>query len=182
MRITKSIKIISILVLSLIFFGCAHALEPSGKSSEALTDANIAAIVVGANKIDISAGKIALDRSGDKRVREFAQRMVTDHQSVLDSAVKLVTRLGVTPQNNELVYSLSKQSVEHEARLKSMRGREFNKLYIDHEIAYHEAVIGVIKKQLIPGANNQELKEMLVSVLPAFDAHLAHCKGIQASL
>ena len=167
---------------AIAFIGCAHAMESSNSSNNSLTDANIAAIVVGANKIDISAGKIALDRSRNNQVREFAQRMVTDHQSVLDSAVKLVTRLGVTPQNNDLVHALAKQSAEHETKLKSLTGKEFDRLYIDHEVAYHEAVIEVVKTQLIPGANNQDLKDTLVSVLPAFDAHLAHCKNIQASL
>ena len=128
------------------------------------------------------AGKIALNRSDNQKVKEFAQRMVTDHKSVLDSAVKLVTRLGVTPQNNELVSLLAKQSTDHEAKLRKLSGREFNKLYIDHEIAYHEAVIGVVNSQLIPGAINQELKNVLISVLPAFDAHLAHCKSVQSSL
>ena len=108
--------------------------------------------------------------------------MVIDHQSVLDVAVKLVTRLEVTPENNDLVHALAKQSIEHEAKLKSLTGKEFDRLYINHEAAYHEAVISVIKTQLIPGTNNQELKDTLVSVLPAFDAHLAHCKKIQASL
>jgi putative membrane protein len=169
-------------LIAVAFIGCAHAMDHENNSNAKITDANIAAIVVGANKIDISAGKIALDRSGNNKVREFAQRMVTDHQSVLDSAVKLVTRLGVTPQNNDLVYTLAKQSTDHEAQLNKLQGNDFDKLYIDHEVAYHEAVIGVIKTQLIPGANNHELKDMLVSVLPAFDAHLAHCKGIQASL
>ena len=180
-NITVSRKVFFI-VLSLVFIGCAHAQETSKKPGSNLTDANIAAIVVGANKIDISAGKIALNRSDNQKVKEFAQRMVTDHQSVLDSAVKLVTRLGVTPQNNELVSSLAKQSAKHEAELRKLSGREFNKLYIDHEIGYHEAVIGVVNDQLIPSANNQELKDMLVSVLPAFDAHLAHCKSVRSSL
>ena len=175
-------KKVGLLVMGVVVIGCSGQALSSDNSSDQLTDANIAAIVVGANKIDISAGNIALDRSADSKVREFAQRMVTDHQSVLDAAVKLVTRLGVTPQNNDLVYSLSKQSAEHEARLKSLTGNEFDKVYIDHEVVYHEAVIGVIKNQLIPGSSNQELKDMLTSVLPAFDAHLAHCKNIQASL
>jgi putative membrane protein len=180
---TKNIfKKIGFLMMSVGFIGCAHASDSSSNSSDKLTDANIAAIVVGANKIDISAGKIALDRSEDKRVRGFAQRMVTDHQGVLNAAVELVTRLGVTPENNDLVFALSKQSAEHEAKLKSLTGKEFDKLYIDHEVAYHEAVIGVIKTQLIPGSSNQELKDMLTSVLPAFDAHLSHCKNIQAGL
>ena len=170
-------------VMSVAVIGCSgQAMKSSNNSSETLTDANIAAIVVGANKIDISAGNIALDRSSDPQVREFAQRMVTDHQAVLDSAVELVTRLGVTPKNNDLVYTLSKQSTEHEAKLKSLTGKEFDKLYIDHEVAYHEAVIDVVKTQLIPGADNQELKDTLTSVLPAFDAHLAHSKKVQASL
>jgi putative membrane protein len=173
---------ICFVVLSLVFIGCTHAQEASNKPGSNLTDANIAAIVVEANKIDISAGKIALNRSDNQRVKEFAQRMVTDHKSVLDSAVKLVTRLGVTPQNNELVSLLAKQSTDHEAKLRKLSGREFNKLYIDHEIAYHEAVIGVVNSQLIPGAINQELKNVLISVLPAFDAHLAHCKSVQSSL
>lgn len=167
---------------SIALIGCAHAMESSEHSKNELTDANIAAIVVGANKIDISAGKIALDRSRNTQVREFAQRMITDHQSVLDAAVKLVTRLKVIPENNDLVYALGKQSVEHEEKLKSLRGKEFDRLYIDHEVAYHEAVVGVVKTQLIPGASNQELKDTLVSVLPAFEAHLAHCKNIQVNL
>ncbi|MBT3921113.1 MAG: DUF4142 domain-containing protein [Nitrospina sp.] len=178
----KFFKKVGIFVMSFAFIGCAHASESSNNSSQKLTDANISAIVVGANKIDISAGKIALDRSDNQQVREFAQRMVTDHQSVLDSAVKLVTRLGVTPRNNDLVHTLVKQSTEHEARLKNLTGKEFDKVYISHEAAYHETVIDVIKTQLIPDADNQELKDLLVSVLPAFDAHLAHCKNIQASI
>ena len=175
-------KKMTFVLAAVAFVGCAHAIESSNNSNKKLTDANIAAIVVGANKIDISAGKIALDRSRNTEVRKFAQRMVTDHQSVLDSAVKLVTRLGVTPQNNDLVHALANQSAEHEAKLKSLTGENFDRLYIDHEVAYHEAVIGVVRNQLIPGANNQELKDTLVSVLPAFDAHLAHCKKIQANL
>jgi putative membrane protein len=183
MKLLNYFKSVGFFVMSIAFIGCGgQAMKASQNPDDNLTDANIAAIVVGANKIDISAGKIALDRSTDPKVREFAQRMVTDHQAVLDSAVELVTRLGVTPQNNELVYALSKQSAEHEAKLKNLTGKEFDRLYIDHEVAYHEAVIGVVKTQLIPGAHNQELKDVLTSVLPAFDAHLAHSKNVQASL
>lgn len=146
-----------------------------------LSDANIAAIVVGANNIDISAGRIALKRSQNPKVRKFAQTMIDDHTSVLNAAVALVTRLGVTPVNNDLVTMLDEQSKRHEAVLNSLTGTEFDKAYIDHEVAYHETVITVIESQLIPGANNQELKDTLVSVLPAFKAHLKHCQMIQAS-
>ena len=170
----------ALVLMSFTLFACAHSGDPAAESTSQLTDANIAAIVVGANKIDISAGQIALNRAADPEVKKFAQRMVTDHQSVLDAAVKLATRLNVTPVNNDLVHTLAKQAAEHEAELGTLSGKAFDKAYIDHEVAYHEAVIGVVKSQLIPGAENQELKDMLVSVLPAFDAHLAHSKKVQS--
>ncbi len=164
-----------------LFTGCATA--GSGKNeADELTDANIAAIVVGANKIDISAGEIALQRSENTEIRQFAQLMVNDHNAVLDSAVELVTKLGVTPIDNDLVATLTEQSLQHEQRLHSLSGIEFDKAYIDHEVSYHEAVIGVLEEQLIPAADNQQLKKTLISVVPAFKAHLEHSKKVQAQL
>ena len=163
-----------------LLVGCANANKI--QQPEIITDANIAAIVVGANNIDISAGKIALVRSENTLVKNFAERMITDHTAVLNSAVALVTKLGVTPVNNGLVATLAEQSSNHEANLRTLSGNAFDKNYIDHEVAYHKAVIGVIENQLIPAAQNQELKALLVSVIPAFKAHLAHCQMIQTQI
>ena len=68
------------------------------------------------------------------------------------------------------------------ATLKSLTGAAFDKAYIDHEVAYHQAVLDALDKTLIPGASNAELKALLVKVRPAFVAHLEHAKTIQASL
>ncbi len=165
-----------------LLVGCTNAYSNKSQQPEILTDANIAAIVVGANNIDISAGKIALQRSQNTAIKKFAERMVTDHTAVLNSAVALVTKLGVTPVNNDLVATLSKQSSDHEAVLSTLSGNVFDKSYIDHEVAYHEAVIGVIENQLIPSAQNKELKDMLISVVPAFNAHLEHSQMIQKQI
>lgn len=183
-RYSKS-KVKSFIFLPLCVFimaGCTEKAPMATAENKGLTDANIAAIVVGANNIDISAGKIALKRSKNAKVKDFAQRMITDHTAVLNSAVKLVTKLGVTPVNNDLVAALAKQSQDHEKNLRTLSGKAFDKSYIDHEVAYHEAVIGVIEDQLIPSAQNAELKALLVSVMPAFRAHLKHSQMIQAAL
>src|SRR3954466_14535490 len=47
------------------------------------SDAQIAAIVVAANQVDIDAGKLAESKSTSSQVKAFAQRMVTDHSGVL---------------------------------------------------------------------------------------------------
>lgn len=165
-----------------LLVGCTNAYSDKSEQTDVLTDANIAAIVVSANNIDISAAKIALERSNNTEVKKFAETMITDHTAVLNSAVALVTRLGVTPVNNELVATLAEQSSNHEANLRTLSGNSFNKNYIEHEVVYHQTVIEVIENQLIPAAQNKELKDTLVSVLPAFRAHLEHCQMIQKQI
>jgi putative membrane protein len=146
------------------------------------TDAQIAAIVVTANQVDIDAGTLAASKSHTADVQAFAKRMVTDHTGVNKSAVDLVTKLKVTPEDNATSQSLKAGGEENLANLKGLKGAAFVKAYVDHEVAYHEQVLDALDKVLIPNAQNAELKALLVQVRPAFVDHLAHAKTIQASL
>jgi len=145
-------------------------------------DAQIAAIVVTANQVDIDAGKLAEARSTNKDVKAFGKMMVTDHSGVNESAVALVTKLHVTPQDNPTAQSLKAGGVENVKHLKTLSGTAFDKAYMDHEVAYHEAVLDAVDKTLIPSAQNAELKALLVKVRPAFVAHLEHAKHLQTQL
>ena len=145
-------------------------------------DAQIAAIVVTANQVDIDAGQLAKSTSKSKDVQEFAQLMITDHGGVNKSATELVTKLHVTPENNATSESLKSGGDQNLASLRKLNGHAFDKAYVDHEVAYHQAVLDAVDKTLIPSAKNAELKALLVKVRPAFVAHLQHAKTLQASL
>ena len=64
-----------------------------------INDAQIAAIAVAANQVDVDAGKLALSKGKSGDVKQFAQTMVTDHGGAIKAATDLVTRLKVTPQD-----------------------------------------------------------------------------------
>ena len=145
-------------------------------------DAQIASIVVTANQVDIDAGKLAASKTANAEVKKFAQLMVTDHTSVNKQATDLVTKLKVTPADNDTSRSLQKGGDENLANLKGLKGAAFDKAYVDHEVAYHQAVLDAVDKTLIPSASNADLKALLVKVRPAFVAHLEHAKHVQASL
>jgi putative membrane protein len=146
------------------------------------TDAQIAAIVVTANQVDIDAGKLAESKAHAADVKAFGQRMVTDHTGVNKAASELVQKLNVTPEPNATSESLQKGGDQNLAKLKTLSGAAFDKAYIDHEVTYHEAVVGAMDKTLIPSAKNAELKALLVKVRPAFETHLEHAKKIQSEL
>ena len=150
--------------------------------AQTINDAQIAAIVVTANQVDIDAGKLASSMSTNAEVKKFAVQMVTDHTGVNKQATALVTKLKVSPEPNATSASLKEGGEKNVAALKVLKGAAFDKAYIDHEVAYHQQVLDALDKTLIPNAKNDELKALLVKVRPAFVAHLEHAKEIQSTL
>jgi putative membrane protein len=170
MKKSLLLSLASLLVMGLST--TAHAAAPN--------DAQIAAIVVAANTVDVNAGKQAEAKTSNKDVRAFAERMVADHTGVNQQAVALVQKLHVTPEANGTSKSLTQDGAATLARLKGLSGKAFDKAYVDNEVTYHQTVIDALDKTLIPNASNSELKGLLVKVRPAFVAHLDHARHLQA--
>jgi putative membrane protein len=147
-----------------------------------LTDPEIASVAVTADQIDIDYAAIAKKISKNKAVLEFAATMAKDHGNVNKQAVALAKKLGVTPKDNPTTQSLLAQAATTKDMLNSKTGADFDKAYIDNEVAYHKAAIGVVENTLIPDATNPELKSLLQSALPIFKGHLEHAEKIQADL
>jgi len=155
--------------------------KPAAAAAPAINDAQIASIVVTANSVDSAAGKLAEKKGASKAVKDFAKTMVTDHAGVNKQAVALVTKLNVTPEDNDTSKQLKSGGDANLAKLEGLSGKAFDKEYIDHEVAYHQAVLDAIDKTLIPNAQNADLKALLVKVRPAIAAHLDMAKKIQSS-
>ncbi|MEO8852438.1 MAG: DUF4142 domain-containing protein [Ginsengibacter sp.] len=178
-------KIKKIITASAICFAVSAGLFPTAanaQKNQKLTDPEIASVAVTANQIDIDYAKIAIKKSKNQQVIDFAKTMEKDHGAVIDEAVALVKKLGVTPKDNATSKSLNAQAAKTRKMLNSKSGKAFDKAYVDNEVAYHTAVIGDVENVLIPDATNKELHDLLVSAVPLFKAHLEHAKMVQKSL
>jgi len=154
----------------------------AGAHAQGVNDAQIAAIVVTANQVDIDAGKLAASHGASAEVKAFGEQMATDHAGVNKLATDLAGKLKVTPEENATSKSLKAGGDKNVAHLKGLKGAAFDKAYIANEVTYHQQVLDALDKTLIPGAKNEELKALLVKVRPAFVAHLEHAKKLQGSL
>jgi putative membrane protein len=175
-------KIFKFLTKSAICFAVSTgflSLSANAQKANKLTDPEIASVAVTANQIDIEYAKIAEKKSTNADILKFAETMAKDHQSVINQAVALATKLGVTPKTNATTKSFLAGSVKTKAMLNSKKGNAFNKAYIDNEVAYHKAAINEVENVLIPDATNGELKSLLQSALPLFKEHLAHAEMVQ---
>jgi len=175
-KIKQSIAVLTTFAIVCTALLCMPAI---GQTNTKLTDAEIASVAVTANQIDIGYAQIAQKKSKNADVLKFAETMAKDHQAVIDQAVALATKLGVTPKDNATTKSFLEGAVKTKAVLNSKKGSAFDKAYIDNEVAYHKAVIAAVENVLIPETDNSELKQLLQNVVPALKAHLAHAEMLQ---
>ena len=177
-RMNKVVAFATAVACAAIFHPISHA-QAAGAAP---TDPQIVGIVVGANQIDIDYGKLAVSKSKNKEVRDFAQQMVTDHSALQKSVFDLGAKLKVTPAESDTAKSLKSQSEETTEKLKALKGKAFDKAYIDNEVAYHKMVINAVSSVLIPNAKNAELKSALEGAAPLFQGHLEHAQKVQTDL
>ena len=142
-----------------------------------LDDPTIVAIFDNANTADIETGKLAAERGHSKAVREFGAMLARDHEMVRQQGRDLAKKLGVTPTP-----PAGDQSAQEQAalirRLKSLRGSEFDRAFLQHEAKFHQDVITAVKTTLLPAIKNQELKDLVLKVAPAFQAHLQMAENL----
>lgn len=176
LRFTRS----TVLPLCLLLAGPAAL--PAQAAPTKLSDPEVAHVAVTANQIDIDLAKLAKSRTANHDVKQFATTMITDHGAVIAKATELAKKLGVTPADNAVSQSLLKGAAEARASIEPLKGKAFDKAYIDREVGYHQAVLDALDQLLIPSASNAELKQLLVDVRPAIATHLEHAKRLQGQL
>lgn len=176
LRISRVVAFAAAAALAATFQPIAQA------QGAAPTDPQIVGIVVAANNIDIDYAKLALKKSKNKEVKDFAQQMVTDHSALQKAVNDLGAKLSVTPEDSDTSKSLKSQSDEELKKLEGLKGKAFDKAYIDNEVAYHKVVIDANDNVLIPNAKNADLKSALEGAKPLFQGHLEHAQKVQSAL
>jgi putative membrane protein len=151
------------------------------RPAPALDDAQIVAIFDLANTADIETGRLGATRAQSKDVRDYGTMLAQVHTQVRQNGRDLARKLGVTP-------ALPKDDKSAEAhaaamsKLGKLEGAAFDRAFLEHERAFHAAVIEAVTNTLIPAIQNKELKEFVVSLAPAFEAHRLAAENLQKHL
>ena len=146
-----------------------------------LDDATIFAIFDETNTTDVWAGRIAVKKAHSEDVRELGKMVATDHEGVQQAWRDLAKKLGIIPAPPESDTRAEKLA-KMVALLQSKSGAEFDKVYLQHEMEFHQSVIDAIKGTLLPAINNEQFRALVTEALPAFEMHLAHTKMVAKKL
>jgi len=158
------------------------ALTATATADNGPTDMQIAHIAYTAGNIDIRYAHLALAKSENPAVREFASVMLQDHKAVNDQALALLAKLGANPEDNPTSQSLMADANKKLNQMADLHGANFDKAYAANELAYHKFVNKTVEGTFIPSADNREFKNLLGEALKVFKAHQKHASKMVRNL
>ena len=173
-----------VLLLAVVFSVTVRAdkMADEAPSPADLNDLEIAHVAYTADVIDIRYAHLALAKSKNPILHEFAKTMIRDHEAVNTQALALLEKLGAQAQDNFLSKQLNTQADQLVEEMSGLSGKEFDKRYAENELAYHQAVNGLVGGTFIPNIENPEVKELFQQALKIFKVHEKHAEKMVASL
>jgi putative membrane protein len=157
------------------------AAAPRNDAPKPLDDATIVAIFDAANTADIETGELAVKRGSTQEVRDFGAMLARDHKMVRGQGRDLAAKLGVTPTPPKDDASVKAHADAMKA-LSALKGRAFDHAFLQREVAFHKAVIDAVQSTLLPAIQNAEVKDLVVKVAPAFQAHMIAAANLDQKL
>jgi putative membrane protein len=148
----------------------------------AVSDAEILGTYIQVNGFDVETALLGRAQASSSAVRELAVRVSSDHLGVRQAAFDLAAKCKVSPV---LASSRNAPASEHGramATLLTLTGGEFDRAYVQHEVAFHRAAIDAVRQVLLPAATCPALKSHFRDVLPAFAKHLSETEALASLL
>jgi putative membrane protein len=154
---------------SLATTSLAQAQSPAAPNTPAKipsADRSFATKAAMAGTAEIADAKLALKTSKRQDVKDFAQRMVTDHTKAADQLKSIAASQGLTLPSGE-----STADQKQTDALQKLNGAAFDQKYIRGQRTAHKEAIALFTKESKSGKDGQ-LKSFASQTLPMLEDHL----------
>jgi putative membrane protein len=162
----------AVAVTAMFGISAAHA-----QSSVSKDDRDFFEDIAHANLAEIAVGQMAIEKSQNAQVKQFAQKMIDDHTKAEDELRQLADAKGVKlPTEPDMVHKTKATT------LKPLSGDTFDKQYIKHAgVGDHENAHKLLAK-VQSKAKDADLKAYADKTIKAVDAHLDMAKQLEQQI
>jgi Predicted outer membrane protein len=169
-------KLLLPLIATAMFSAPALAANP--------TDGEIAEIMKTANEGEIDAAKVAEKHASSPEVKGYAKEMVEAHKQNEKDGKEAFKAGKISPKNNDVAKAMKKDT---KAKIKALKEHkkdtaEFDRAYIDSQVAMHQQLLNDLDSNLIPNAKSEDLKSYLTKTREHVQEHLTKAQQIQSSI
>jgi putative membrane protein len=155
--------------------------EPSARDQSVTTTGQSAALnpddrsfleraAVG-GKAEVELGQLAQEKAQNDQVKQFAQRMVTDHSQANSELVSMGDKMALT-----LPTELDKEHQDLKNKLSKLNGAKFDKEYMQAMVDDHQKDLEDFKKES-NNAINSDVKDFAAKTATVIQQHLELAKA-----
>lgn len=176
----KSLKIISLAVFSagVLFSNSLFAAD----QKEVNNDKNVLMWVQTLDKNEINASKIALKRSKNKDVKDYAENMNADHSKNLKETNNLLKQMKGKAPKDESIKALQNQGKDDANKLRKANQKDFDKTYMGAMVDGHTNALKTLDNDISNLDSSSKITGHLKATRDSVSAHLDSAKKIQDSL
>src|SRR5205823_1520372 len=98
---------------------------------------------------EVELGQLAADKASDPKVKDFGQRMVTDHGQANQKLQQIAQQSGVTPPTG-----LDPKDQSLKDRLSKLSGKQFDRVYMQNMVKDHQQDISDFQKEAQNGGSS----------------------------
>jgi putative membrane protein len=121
---------------------------------------------------EVELGQLAGEKSSNPQVKEFGQRMASDHGKANEQLKQIASQKGVTlPTEPSAKHKATKE------RLSKMSGDEFDKAYMSAMLKDHKKDVAAFQQESEKG-KDPDVKNFAAQTLPTLQDHLKHAQSI----
>lgn len=164
---------------------CSSVSETNAGDSSTTDSANVAVLLADSvfiakaaagGKAEVELGNLALAKTTNTSIKDFANMMVTDH-------TKSNEELMAMAKNKSFMLADSLDG-EHKAKadnLRNLSGAEFDRAYMATMVADHQKTLELMRTEASTGVD-ANLKDFAIKTAPVIQSHLEHAQRLQASI
>jgi len=158
--------------------------KDKAKTTTKLSDAEISILahVHHVNQMEIDMGKLA-QQKGTSAVKRYGEQLVKDHMANDKDVIAFAKKRGVAklPADvpaTEADKAEHKQMMEDMAKLKTLKGADFDRDFVNLMVAGHDKELTKLDTALAQ-ASDTELQDMLRSMKPVLQRHADTARDLQ---
>ena len=182
--------LLATLTLALVTFGYVKQVSAEGGTTDmmaktsstmpvAFSDGESAEVMMTLNEGEIDIGQLAKRKATNKQVKDYAKMMVDQHKQNEKDTKRLARKQDLDFKKTDMSKSLEAQAEDAEKTLKKTSKDDFDRAYMNQQVARHEKALKTVES-LIESAQNNAYKAHLEKTRDAITVHLAHAKEVQA--
>jgi putative membrane protein len=143
----------------------------------ALTDANIVAHLAAGDSLEVALSQAGAARAQNQAVRDFAQRMVTEHTAHMQMGMQMAMQGGITPAPSPADTADAMMATRMMSRLSNApAGADYDRRLMQAEVMMHQHMLHEL--QMVQPQATGAARQLVDQTLPVVQQHLTQAQTL----